>query len=1192
MKLRLKLTGMIRLSFWLLLLLGGAVGYAHDGLSQEILERPVTLSVHNQTMEQVLDQLEKAANVRFLYSPQLIRAEKRITFESRQQQLGKVLDELLAPQQIGYTLTGKHIVLKRLVPGKPETGAAPPLISPAAAPDRVVTGVVRDDAGATLPGVSVVLKGTSKGTTTDAEGRYQLSLPESEVILVFSSVGYLTQEIAVPLNRTEVNLTLASGENTLNEVVVTALGIKRDKKALAYATGEIKGSDLVQSRETNLGTALSAKVAGVQVTTSAAGMTGSSRVVIRGNSSLSGNSQPLYVIDGVPIDNTNRRGLTSTTFGTGFDGGDGISNVNPNDIESVTVLKGPNGAALYGQLGANGVIIITTKSGGRNRKTNVQYNASFSIGHALVKPDYQNEYGQGYNGKFTFYRKADRSIVTYDPSLTGGMPKLSGGRNMTTRGSWGPKMEGQIVEDMWGDTTRYSPMADPYTNFFRPEKQQMHTISVDGGSEKTNYYFSATHLNNEGFYPTNALNRTSVNLRLSTDVAKGLNLDAKVNYIRQNVNNRPYLGDDGLNAVYRFLYAPRSLSMDGLSRYAYTQRDIRNALDLGGLGYFVGGEKIFESNSVTSNPFWTVNNTHNEDQRDRVIGYIKLNYELMKGLNIQGRYGTDFYYERQYGWKAVGTRTSYQGEVYENVEYNKTENADLLLTYSKDAGDFSIQANAGANRQRNLYRLNGNLGSQLSIPGLYAVGRTAVNTANLAVLESVINSVYASASVGYKNYLFLDATARNDWSSTLPPQNSSYFYPSVGASLVVTDAFNIKSNVLDYAKIRSSWAEAGKSGSPYMNIGYYTLNPTTLFAQPLASYTNTTVDPNLKNELKRSFELGAEFRFLKNRIGVDVTYYHTVTGNQILPIVISESTGYNTKLTNAGKIENKGIELLLTGTPVQTQSGFRWDVAFNMAVNRNKVLELIGDVKEVVVGSDRNIRITATVGQPYGVLNSADYDYVRDANGVRITDDKGLPVIRTITTRPIGNANPKWTGGLTNTFSWKGFSLNTLLDIRRGGQIFSQGRAQEGIYGTSKRTLEGREGGLIVSGMKGKLENGQWTSTGQANDIATNAQAYWNRIASDKGFVIAEEFMYDASYVAVREIRLAYQLPSVWFKKWPVLKNASLAVYGRNLGYLERHTDGFSPENASVNVNSGTLGMEQHSLPMMRTFGLDLNLTF
>lgn len=1178
------------MTYLLLLLAVTRAGFAlsPDQATKELLSQRISLQLKNTSLKQALATIEKQTQVKFIYVPQNIRSDRDISVQASNEALSGVLERLLTPLGITYEVAENRIILTKSK-GTELLPAEPPI--PTAALDQTVSGSVTDDKGEGLPGVSIVVKGTTQGTTTDAQGAFKINVSNGSTVLVFSFVGYATQEITVG-TQSVITVRLQPGDQTLNEVVVTALGIKREKKALTYAAGEIKGSDLAQANVTNLGTALSGKVAGVQVTSSAGGATGSSRIVIRGNSSLSGNSQPLYVIDGVPIDNSNRRAISSFQLQGGLDGGDGISNINPNDIESMTILKGPNGAALYGQLGANGVVIITTKSGRRNRRPTVQYNGSYSVGNALVTPDYQNEYGQGYNGQFTFYRQANGTVVPFNSSLTGGIPKLSAGRNPTTRGSWGPKMQGQTIEDMWGDTVSYAPIANPYKEFFQPEKQAINTVSVDGGGEKVNYYFSLTNLNNKGFVPTNNLNRNSVTVKLSADIAKGLNLDTKVNYINQKVNNRPYVGDDGMNPVYRFLYVPRSLNMDGLKRYEYTAKDIRYSQDLGGNGFFVGGEKIFESNSVTSNPFWTINNTHNEDTRDRIIAYAKLNYEITKGVNVQLRYGSDLYYERQFGWKAVGTRTSQTGEVYENVEFNKTENVDALLMVNKEVGDFSINANVGGNHLSSRYRITGNAGSQLSIPGLYAIGRTVLNTPRVGVAESVINSVFGQASVGFRNYLFLDVSARNDWSSTLPITNSSYFYPSVGLSWAVTDAFSLNLPALDYLKVRASYAQAGRSGDPYSTTGYYSLNANTFLNQPLATYTSTVVDPNLKNELKTSYEAGVEARFFKNRLNLDFTYYHSVTSNQILPIVISQSTGYSSKLTNAGRIENKGIEFLIAGTPVKLNNGFTWDIGFNFSANRNKVLELIDGVNEIVVGSDRNIRVVAAPGQPYGQLKAADYAWLRDADGNRLIDDKGLPIVQSIGTLAIGNATPKWIGGLTNTFSYKGLSLSGLIDIRQGGQIFSQGRVQEAAYGTSKRTLEGREGGLIAAGVKARKEGNQWISTGQANDIPVTAQAYWNRVASDKGFAVAEEFLYDASYIAIREVRLAYQIPAGLLKNNKVVRGASLALYGRNLGYIERHTDGFSPENASINVNSGTMGMEQHSLPLMRTVGVDLNLSF
>lgn len=1157
-------------------------------LSAKSFSQRISIVEKNISLVRVFNLIEQQTGYSFLYERDLLQKTSPITVNMRNLELTEALNLCLQDQPLTFEIKYNTVIIR-------EKESAAPLASEikttSPAPPITIRGTVKDEAGTPLAGASVKLKGTEKGTATDANGNFTLQLADSDGILTFSYIGFETVEVAVSKD-SFLNIVLKVSAAESNEVVVTALGIKREKKALTFATGELKGSDFADSKETNLGAALSAKVAGVQVTSSAAGMSGASRVIIRGNSSLSGNSQPLYVIDGVPIDNSNRRSLGSQTFATGVDGGDGISNINPNDIESVTVLKGPNGAALYGQLGANGVVIITTKSGSRNRKPNITYDGSFSVGNALVQPDYQNEYGQGFNGQYTFYRKTDGSVVPYDPALTGGIPKLSGGRNPTTRGSWGPKMTGELVEDMWGDTTRYSPIENPYNAFFQPEKMWMNTLSVNGGGEKTTYYASITNLNNDGFQPTNSLKRNSATIKISTDIAKGLNLDVKANYIRQDVVNRPHLGDDGQNPVYRFLYVPRSLSMEGLKRYKYSAKDIQKSMGLGGNAFFVGGEKIFESNSVTSNPFWTINNSHNEDQRDRLIAYAKLNYEIAKGISVQGRYGTDFYYERQYGWDAVGTRIQQTGRVFENNVFNKVENVDVLVTATREIGEFSTFVNIGANHQKNRYRLTGNTGTQLSIPDLYAIGRSVLNTPALGVSEYDINSVYGAANIGYKNIWFIDVTARNDWSSTLPVKNNSFFYPSVGASVILTDAFRINSSFLDYAKIRGSWAQAGRSGDPYNTTGYFGLNSNTFQNQPLAGYTDVITDPNLKNELKTSYEIGAELRFLKNRLMVDFTYYYSITSNQILPITIAQATGFNTKLTNSGRIQNKGIELLISGTPIKLNNGFKWESSFNFAANRNKVLELIDGVSEFLVGSDRNIRITAVPGKPFGVLNAADYAYARDENGNKLIDDEGLPIVKSISTMEIGNANPKWTGGFANNFSYKGFSLSSLIDMRRGGVIFSQGRVQEAAYGTSKRTLEGREGGLLIEGVKARQENGTWVATGEKNTVTTDAQSFWNRVAPDKGFAVAEDFIYDASYIAIREVRLSYQLPVKWFSNLKALSGASLAVYGRNIGYLERHTDGFSPENSSVNVNTGTLGMEGHSLPMMRTFGLDINIRF
>jgi TonB-linked SusC/RagA family outer membrane protein len=1067
------------------------------------------------------------------------------------------------------------------------------------------TGIVKDATGTLLPGVSVRIENKTTnfraGASTNGQGMFSIgNIPAGkDYTITFTSVGFKPKVMdGYTINLTDkisIAVVLEEDAAALGEVVVTALGIKRNKKALGYTIAELKGNELTQGAEANVANSLSGKVSGVQVSRAASGSGGSSKVIIRGNNSLIGNSQPLYVVDGVPIDNQNIGSAVSTG---GTDYGDGISNINPDDIQSISILKGPNASALYGQRGSNGVILITTKSGTAGKGMNIQFNSDLSLGNALVAPDFQNEYAQGLNGNFTHLRKADGSIITMAAAIAGGIsgtPKMSSGRDRLTRSSWGPKMEGQSYEDQWGNLLSLTPQPDTYTAFFQTEKQYTNNISVEGGNEKVNYRLSYANTYIDGYVPTNVINRNNFNLRTQAKITDKFNVDAKVNYIMQDGTNRPTLSDASDNPAYLLISQPRSIPMDIMSQYKWTANDV--AKQLGYTNVFPGLEKTYATNSSTANPYWTINETKNTDRRDRVIGFLRLSYDFAPWLKLTATGGTDFYTDQRLRYRAVNTYQSLnrKGDMSETVIRVREDNYDALLNsnFKLDNG-LGFTINVGASHLSRYLRQTGNSGSQFVVPNLYVINNTLTNSYIFGLTESEINSVYTSGQVSYKDYLYLDLSARNDWSSTLSKDNNSFFYPSVSASFIASEAFKFSGDVVRYLKLRGSWAQAGSSGNPYQLTGTYSLDQFNHGGIPLASFTTVLPDKNLTNELTTSIEFGADLELWSGRVGFGFTAYQASTKDQILDVPISPSSLYTIMRINAGEIRNRGIELSLNATPIKTESGFSWKTTFNFNKNSNKVMSLYPGVETFLLGSDRGINVVAEVGKPFGQLIGTQFAWLRDENGNRLIDPvTGLPLTTTSRVQEtIGNAQPDWLGGFFNTFSYKGFTLNALVDIRQGGMIFSQSNREEIIYGTTNKTVAGRDGSYLATGVVAKKNpDGSWSGTGVANTKTVKAQDYWNVVASDKEVMVSEEMLNDGSYIAMRELSLRYQIPAKFLPSSKI-RNAAIGVYGRNLFYFQRKTDGFSPESASFNTSNSSIGIESTSLPMLRNIGFNLSIGF
>lgn len=1021
--------------------------------------------------------------------------------------------------------------------------------------DKKVSGkVISDKEKSPLPGISVLIKGTKTGVMTDASGNYSLTLPPNAT-LIFSYSGYVTQEINVG-NKSVINIVMQADNKQLSEVVVTAFGLERKKRSLAYSTQIVEGSKLAEAKETNVANSLKGKVAGVHVNPSAAGPAGSTYVVIRGSSSLTGNNQPLYVVDGVPIDNSTLG--VPTMFGGQRDYGDGIGNINPDDIESVTVLKGPAAASLYGARGAHGVILITSKKGKSGRMT-IDFNSNATFERLNVTPNFQNIYGGGYDDNYTSFDNAviDGQTVSQWPSWL--------------LDNWGGKYDGRLISiATWPELglIPYTAKAgNNFKNFYRTGSTLTNTVGVSGGSENATYRLSLSDLHNKGIVPNNKFNRQTINLLTNFKVTPRLTVEAKVNYVRQHQDNPPETGGGGTSATVALNRMPLFLDLNWLKNYKRAD-----------------GSMINYKSGTPNNPYWLMNEVIANADRDRVIGYVLARYKFADWLTLQARTGTDFYNDTRFERAGIGTPGRTQGTMANNDYKVKEDNSDLLLSgsgaLSKNfTGSFSVGANHLDRRTR---QLNVN-GSGFNIPDLYTIGNAKLVTSNEYSTHKEMNSVYFEGQVGYKNYLFLNVTGRNDWSSTLGKNNYSFFYPSVSSSFVFTDAFELNSSILSYGKVRASYAQAGNDAQPYLTKGGYNISSTGFNGQPYGYITTEIPLANLKNELTRSYEFGTELRLFNNRVGIDFTYYNASTINQITPIAISQASGFVDRLINAGEIRNRGVEIFASVTPLLFKD-FRWDLTLNFSQNKSRVVSLADGVETLTLLETYNGgTIEARPGQAYGNIigkrllrNDAGQFVVSETGNWQETDQQYV----------LGNIQPNWLGGITNTVTYKGFQLSALVDVRQGGQVYSMTKYNQMASGTGKFT-ENRTN-LIANGVI-LQPDGKYVK----NDKVILAQDYyagqgpWNDIG--------ETMVINADYVALREATFSYNFASSGLLKRSILKNAKFSIVARNLLYLYRDPQfkamGVSPETA-FNTTSAAQGVETPAIPTTRSLGFNLSFSF
>jgi TonB-linked SusC/RagA family outer membrane protein len=1014
--------------------------------------------------------------------------------------------------------------------------------------------------GLPLPGATVLAEGNQNiGTVTNAEGNYSLKVPQGVKSISFSFIGMETKTVNIEASGV-FNVALESSTEALGEVVVTALGIERQKKALGYSVQEIAGSSLAEAREANVANSLKGKVAGVFVNSSSGGAGGSSFVLIRGSSSLKGDNQPLYVVDGIPINNDN---LGQADL-AGRDYGDGIKDINPDDIESMSVLKGPSAAALYGSRGANGVILITTKKSLRKKGLGVTLNSNFTVEKINVIPTFQNKYGLGYDDNDLSFGKITVDGEIYSRQETWMLDNW--GPAFDDRPIWVPGLSEEI-----GAVPFTAQPNDNLSKFYETGTTFTNTVSLDGGSEKINYRVSLSNMDIKGVIPNNTFNRSTINISLGADVTERLRIETKANYINQLGENTPYIGlSSAQNVAAALQNIPRHISLDYLKDHRKPNGSYRN----------------WRNNNNPTNPYWIVNEMTNESRRERLIGYVLAKYKLATWLNIQGRAGSDSYTETRNEQYSMGTPISDFRNGYVNTDqYRVNElNTDVLLTASGNLSEkFTGLISVGANRYTRRYERLGLYGTALDIPEFYTIKNSLNVVPTNTLIRKEIQSVYTTGQLAYNNYLFLDLTARNDWSSTLGKDNYSFLYPSASLSYVVTDALKINSRTLNFLKLRASYAQAGNDASPYQTMPGYTIYTTNFKGQRFAGINSTVPPLALKNELTSSYEFGTDFRLFDNRIAVDFTYYNSKTSNQILNVGVSNATGYDGMLINAGEISNKGGELFVTLVPLRNKNSLNWKIDLNFAKNISEVVELTEGIESLTLISQSNGRIEARPGQPYG--NIVGYEYKRNEAGERVVHSSGNYYVRSDDRVILGNIQPDWLAGVTNTFSFKGFELSGLIDIRYGGEIFSNSKYDQMAKGTGVFT-ENREN-LVIDGV---IANGDGTYT-QSTKTGVWGQHYYAQLAWGN---IGEEFVLDASYVSLREATFGYSFNPAILNNTP-FKSAKLSAVGRNLLYIYRDPQfkamGITPE-AAFAPTSAAQGYEAFSMPSTRSVGFNLSLTF
>lgn len=1126
----------------------------------------VTLKTPNTTLEVVIKKIQKQMNLRFFYDDSLAKVMVN-NIDVKDEKVQNVLNQLLKGKGISFKVEDNVVYLRK--------ENAPVAKEKATDSKRKITGKVLDEAQQPMIGVTVAVKGSTTRAVTDIDGNYQLQTSETAPVLQFSYLGYKTKEVKAS-GKDAITTTMDVDSKALDEVVVTALGIKRDKKMLGYSVQDIKSDALNTTGDPSVVGALSGKVAGLQMNTASTGLGGSTKITIRGNSSLTDNNQPLWIVDGVPFSDNNTS--NASAYG-GYDRGGTSLDINPDDIESISVLKGPNAAALYGSRAGNGVILVTTKKGANKSGFGVSYNGNFTWSSVSQAIKMQNRFGQGSNGAVNYKRNASGDIEGLNGEL-----------------SFGPELDGHEEYNWYGTKSPYQYTGDKLRDYFKTGFSQFHTVALGNNSEKGHYRLSIGYNDNKGLFKNETLDKLSIDLNAGTVVNKYLSLDGKISLSHMKACNRPLLGLNG--EVAQLLLIPGNVSLRSLEENQSSETQVHR--------------NWFGPNQHYSNPYYVRHRYKNSDERWRAFGYYGANINLLDNLKLNAKYSFDYYRTRlqtsdlSLADQAITTGTStWQEKITTDGMQRGEENhfehniQMLLLGNNQLTPKLRVDYSLGGNVMYQKYELfQGGVQNMLNKDvWVYNTGGKLVSGGDNG-FNRAMYSVFASAQLAYSEYLSLDLTARNDWSSTLPKGQNSFFYPSASISFMFSDFMKSIDKPLPswvtFAKIRTSLAQVGKDPSPYNLYNTRKFEFESGIRKPVVN--TIKMNDMLKPEIKTSYELGLDMKFLNNRLGFDFTYYYSVTRNQSM--LVDAAAPWSQQWVNAGKILNRGVEMMVYTTPIQTKD-LTFNLNMNFAHNRSIVKELAPGVQRIYFNGDNNmpVRVGAVVGGKLGDIYANNLMKRNDAGQV-IVNAQGLPQPATgngnleqyLLSNPIGNIQPDLLMSVIPSLTFKGISLTAMFDMRFGGSIMSVSEGMATSVGTSERTLNRGEyeeiSGvkdyyMVVPGVK---------EDGSINDIPVSAQAYYSTIGiykSQKGYT--EEFIHSASYIKLKELSLGYSFPQRMLKKTPFTA-LKLSFVARNLCFLMKHTPGNPDGGYDTTMFSQALDFA--AVPYTRTFGFSINVGF
>ncbi len=1009
-------------------------------------------------------------------------------------------------------------------------------LSPAFAQDSEVTGRVTDEKGTDVVGASVTIKGSNRGTNTDASGRYRITVSDGNAVLVFSYIGYGRQEVTVG-NRSVIDVKLEPGSSVLDEVVVTALGVTKDTRKIGYAVTTINGDALTKARETNIGNSLAGRIAGVNVKGTNGGPGGTSKILLRGVPSINSPGSPLIIINGVPMDNTQRG--SAGEWG-GADGGDGLGNINPDDVETMTVLKGQAASALYGARASNGVILITTKKGKRGDYA-VDYNMNLVAEQGINFTDFQYEYGQGIGGV---------------------KPTTVAAAQATARFSWGGKLDGAQTIQFDGNQYPYSAQRDNIKNFYRTGSTFTNTVSVTKGGDNGSFRLSASNLDNKSILPNSGLGRKTFTLTIDQNVTPKLSISVLANYIDEKVTNKPILSDGPMNA----------------NNGQFLATNIEQGILAPGFNPVTGREVIFSDDEYVTNPYFVLNQFVNDVSRKRLISMLSTRYQFTDWIYAQGRVGYDNSADRIFKVTPYGTAYSNgaKGGLDELSNAQRGElNIDGLIGINKAiTSDFTIDALLGGNIRKNNYEKIGVNGSPFVLPYLYSFNNVVNFGRSYDVANTEVQSGYYSVDFGYKNFLNVTTTGRYDAYSTLPSSARTIFTPSVNVAFVFNDFLKMPS--LSFGKLRAGYAvTSGEPTTPYGTSIYYGVG-NAINGIATGNFSSNLPNLFLKPFTKTELEVGLELKFFGNRLGLDLAYYTQQTHNEILPAQYSAASGFTSGVVGTGSIQNKGLEVLITGTPLKTAT-FGWNTSLNLTSVQNKVLQTDANNNPIGLGSNRatlgNATTAFVVGEAGPQIRAYDYKY--SSNGQIIVDASGLPVRGNLIN--MGTVLPTLYGGWNNDFTYQGFNLSFLIDYNYGNKILSATENYAYRRGLHQATLVGREGGITTGVVEG----------GAANTVPATAQAYYTALANN----VTKISVVDGDFIKFRQFTLGYTIPASVLTKVPLIRTVNLSLVGRNLFYITKKATNIDPES-TFGANLQYAGIEGTSLPASRTYGFNLNIKF